>query len=159
MTETRTLPHDDYIKAVCDALTTAGMEPADGWTSDAETRGTYCYLDAVITLDPDTSGLDADRWPNGLILVWEWHTGIEADQGEPERGPSWEWAEIRANHGGNEEPAALTAEGYASPEYVIESVRALMEHRNQSTPAERWKHAVELDAACEAWGADEGDES
>jgi hypothetical protein len=154
---TRTLPHDDYINAVCDALTAAGLEPADSWTSDAETRGIYCYLNAVLTLDPDTSGLNAERWPNGLILTWEWHTGIE--DGEPERGAVWEWAELRDNHGGNEEPQPLTAESYASPEYVVESVRALIEHRNQSSPAARWDRADELHAAVEAWGTDEGAES
>ena len=144
----RQLPHDPYITAVVDALTEAGLEPTDAWTSDAETRGVYCYLSAV------DSGLDNERWPNGLILTWEWHTGIE--RGEPERGASWEWAELRDNHNGNEEPQPLTAESYASPEYVVESVRALTEHRNQSTPAARWDRADELHAAVEAWGTDEG---
>ncbi|MET7975789.1 hypothetical protein ABZW44_22640 [Streptomyces mirabilis] len=154
----RQLPHDPYITAVTDALTTAGLEPADGWTSDAETRGTYCYLDAVITLDPNTSGIPAERWRDGLILIWEWHTGIEADQGEPERGPSWEWARLVDPHGECGEREGFTALGYPSPAYVVESVRALIERRNQSTPAERWERADELDAACEAWGADEGSE-
>ena len=149
----RQLPHDVYITATVDALTAAGLEPADAWTSDAETRGTYCYLDAVITLDPDTSGLDADRWPHGLILTWEWHTGIEDD--EPERGAYWEWAHLVDSHGQCGEREAFTTLGCPSPAYVVESVRALIERRNQSTPAERWEHADELDAACEAWGADE----
>ncbi|GHD70479.1 hypothetical protein GCM10010317_077850 [Streptomyces mirabilis] len=156
---TRTLPHDDYINAVCDALTAAGLEPADARTSDAETRGIYCYLNAVLTLDPDTSGLDAERWPDGLILSWEWHTGIEAADGEPERGPSWEWAPLVDSHGQNGELNALTAVGYASPAYVAESVRALIEHRNQAMPVEKWERADELHAACEAWGTDEGAES
>lgn len=150
-----TLPHDPYITAVTDALTDAGLEPADGWTSDAETRGVYCYLNAVITLDHDTSGIDPQRWPHGLILIWEWHTGTEAADGEPDRGPSWEWARLVDSHGQCGEREALTAVGYASPTYVVESVRALIEHRNQSTPAELWQRAKELDAACEAWGATE----
>ncbi|MGW7597303.1 hypothetical protein [Streptomyces antimycoticus] len=150
-----TLPHDQYITAVTDALTAAGLEPAEGWTSDAETRGIYCYLNAVITLDPDTSGIDPQRWPHGLILIWEWHTGIEAADGEPERGPSWEWAQLVDSHGQCGERDALTAVGYASPTYVVESVRALLEHRNQSTPAEQWARAEELDATCDAWGAAE----
>lgn len=150
---TRTLPHDPYITAICDALTAAGLEPADAWTSDAESCGLYQYLSAVITLDPDTSGIPAARWPDGLILCWAWHTGIE--DGEPERGPVWEWARLVDSHGQCGELEPFTALGYPSPAYVVESVRALIERRNQATPAERWERHAELDAACEAWGAEE----
>ncbi|MGW0586138.1 hypothetical protein ACWD25_62195 [Streptomyces sp. NPDC002920] len=153
MTELQ-LPHDEYIRAVCDALTAAGYTPADAFTDDSDTSGSHFYLRAVITLD-DSSGLPADRWPDGLILIWEWHTGIEADQGEPERGPSWEWAPLVDAHGQNGERQAFTALGYPSPAYVVESVRALMEHRNQAAPAERWERADSLDAACETWGVEE----
>ena len=148
------LPHDEYIAAVCDALTTAGLTPADAFTDDSDTSGSHHYLRAVITLD-DSSGIPADRWRHGLILIWEWHTGLEAADGEPERGPSWEWARLVDSHGQCGERAAFTALGYPSPAYVAESVRALIDRRNQSMPAERWEHAGELDTACEAWGADE----
>jgi hypothetical protein len=151
------LPHDEYIAAVCDALTTAGLTPADAFTDDSDTSGSHHYLRAVITLD-DSSGIPADRWPDGLILIWEWHTGIEAADGEPERGPSWEWARLVDSHGQCGERAAFTALGYPSPAYVAESVRALIDRRNQSLPAERWEHADALDAACEAWGVDEASE-
>jgi hypothetical protein len=157
MTETRTLPHDPYITAVCDALTAAGFTPADAFADDTDTSGTHNYLRAVITLD-DSSGLPADRWPHGLILIWEWHTGIEAEDGEPERGPSWEWARLVDEHGQCGERQAFTAYGYASPAYVVESVHALIARRNQSVPAERWERHGELDAACEAWGVDEAAE-
>ncbi|MDW6058048.1 hypothetical protein SAZ11_08095 [Streptomyces sp. FXJ1.4098] len=150
-----TLPHDPYITAIVDALTTAGFTPADNFTDDSDTSGSHFYLRAVITLDPDTSGIDPQRWPHGLILIWEWHTGIEVADGEPERGPTWEWARLVDSHGQCGERAALTAVGYASPAYVVESVRALIERRNQSTPVELWEHAMELDAACAAWGAAE----
>ncbi|OMI34465.1 hypothetical protein [Streptomyces sparsogenes] len=150
-----TLPHDPYFTAVIDALTTAGFSPADAFTDDSDTRGTYQFLRAVITLDPDTSGIDSKRWPHGLILIWEWHTGIESADGEPERGPSWEWARLVDSHGQCGEREALTAVGYASPTYVVESVRALIERRNQSTPAEQWERAEELNAACETWAAAE----
>lgn len=150
-----TLPHDPYIAAIFDALTLAGFNPADAFTDDSDTRGSHCFLRAVITLDPDTSGIDPQRWPHGLILIWEWHTGIEAADGEPERGPSWEWARLVDSHGQCGEREALTAVGYASPAYVVESVRALIERRNQSTSAELWERAKELDAACEAWGTAE----
>jgi hypothetical protein len=151
---TNTLPHDEYIAAICNALTEAGYTPADAFTDDSDTSGTHCYLRAVITLD-DSSGIPATRWPNGLILIWEWHTGIEAADGEPERGPSWEWARLVDEHGQFGERQGFTALGYPSPAYVVESVRALIEHRNQSTPAELWDRADVLDAACEAWGVDE----
>lgn len=148
------LPHDPYITAVCDALTAATLTPADAFTDDSDTSGSHFYLRAVITLD-DSSNLPANRWPHGLILIWEWHTGIEADQGEPERGPSWEWAPLVDPHGQCGERAAFTALGYPSPAYVVESVHALIDRRNQSMPAERWERADELEAACEAWGAAE----
>lgn len=148
----RTLPHDKYIEHVADALGAAGMEIADGWTSDAETRGVYCYLNAVITLDPETSGLDEKRWPHGLIITWEWHTGLD-DSGD-ERGPSWQWARLNAD-GSNWELEALTAEGYASPEYIVECIRALLEKRNAACAAAKWEHVDALNTACEEWGADE----
>ena len=147
---TRTLPHDPYITAVTEALTAAGLEPTDAFTDDSDTSGSHCYLRAVITLDPD-----AARWPNGLILIWEWHTGAEAADGEPERGPSWEWARLVDGHGQCGERQALTARGYASPAYVVESVRALAERRGQSVPADSWERHAELDTACEAWGVQE----
>lgn len=88
---TKPLPHDPYITAVTEALTAAGIPLTDhSWTDDGETRGTYCYLNAVTTLDPsgtitsDDEDVPADAaWPHGLLLIWEWHTGAEAEQGEP----------------------------------------------------------------------------
>lgn len=164
MTETRTLPHDAYITAITDALSLALLTPVEYWTSDGETRGVYCHLNAVITLDPSgTYELDDEDipagtpWRHGLILIWEWHTGLE-EGGDPEKGPLWEWARLVDSHGQSGERHGFTSLGYPSPAYVVESVRALIERRNQSTPAERWEHADELDAACEAWGADEGGE-
>jgi hypothetical protein len=177
MTEPRTLPHDPYITAVCDALTAAGLEPGDDtWLSDAETRGTYCYLGAVITLDPsgtrdpfdyDTKTAAAD-WPCGLILTWEWHTGIEEGYGVPERGPVWEFAEVKAD-GSNAYPTQLPVYGYASPAAVVEAARKVIDHQigagdfyNLGQPrwdggiiGDSWDHADTLDAACETWAAKE----
>ena len=147
---TRILPHDEYIRAICDALAGAGLTPADAFTDDSDTRGAHCFLRAVITLDDA-----AARWPHGLILIWEWHTGVEAADGEPERGPSWEWARLVDPHGQCGEREAFTSLGYPSPAYVVESVRALVERRNQSVPAERWELADALDARCETWGVEE----
>lgn len=144
------LPHDPYITAVTEALTAAGLPPADQFTDDCDTSGSHRYLRAVITLHPDE-----EHWPHGLVLIWEWHTGIEAGFGEPERGPSWALAVLADRHGQIRERQAFTVLGYPTPRYVVESVRALAARRNQNMPAERWDQAHALDAACEAWGAAE----
>jgi hypothetical protein len=178
MTE-RTLPQDPYITAVCDALTEAGREPTDStWTDDCETRGTHCYLNAVITLDPSGTitgrALDEDNadWPHGLLLVWEWHTGIEADQGEPERGPQWQFAELNAD-GSNDYPTDLPVHGYASPAAIVEAARKVISREigagdfynlgqwrdwEGGIIGNSWDQADALDAACEAWGTDESTE-
>lgn len=168
------LPHDPYTTAVCDALTTAGLELTDQcWTDDGETRGAYCYLNAVITLDPSgTHDLDRDdipadaAWPHGLILIWEWHTGIEAGDGEPERGPVWQFAELKAD-GSNRYPTGLPVHGYASPDAVMEAACKVISREigpgsfyGHSGPkwdggiiGDSWGRADELEAACEAWAA------
>ena len=173
----RQLPHDPYITAVCDALTAADIELTDHcWTDDGETRGTYCYLNAVITLDPSDTvsempdDIPADAaWPHGLLLIWEWHTGIEAEYGEPERGPVWQFAELK-DDGSNEYPTWLPVQGYASPAAVVEAARKVIDRsigaghfHNGGQPkwdggviGGAWDQADELDAACEAWGTDEG---
>lgn len=148
----RHLPNAPYIDAVIEALTEAGYEPADFFTDDSDTRGLYRYLRGVITLAPDTTGLDDVRWPHGLILIWEWHTGVEASEGEPDRGPSWEWARLVDHHGQCGEREALTADGYASPAHIVDLVRYLTGVITHEPPAERWEKADVLAADCEAWG-------
>lgn len=148
---TKILPHDSYIDAVVDALHAAGFDPESKWTSEAETAGLHCYLSGVIELSAH-SGIDTDRLRHGLLLRWEWHTGIEAADGEPENGPVWLWAKKRAD--GSDEPAVLTAEGYASPDTIVDLARNLDGHAVPVTVT-RWEHADTLDAACEAWGAKE----
>lgn len=168
MTETRTLPHDPYITAVCEALDATGPQVKDGRTSDSETRGTYCYLEAVIDLDPITVGLQ-EEWPHGLLLIWEWHTGAEAEQGEPDKGPQWLFAEMNED-GSNEYPTDLPVYGYADPAAVAEAARKVISQEIQAGSFHNlgqwrgwgggiiggsWEQAAELDAACEAWGAKE----
>jgi len=172
----RQLPHDSYITAVCDALTAANLNLTDHcWTDDGETRGTYCYLNAVITLDPSGT-IAADEqpdggadWPHGLLLIWEWHTGIEAEQGEPARGPQWSFAELKAD-GSNEYPTDLPVYGYASPAAIVDAARKVISREIQPGPpqgygqwrgwdggiiGDSWDRADELEAACNAWGAEE----
>jgi hypothetical protein len=172
----RTLPQDPYITAVCDALTAAGLEPTDYTrTDDCETRGTYCHLNAVITLDPsgtlasdEEDARDGAAWPHGLLLVWEWHTGVEADQGEPSKGPVWLFAALKAD-GSNEYPVSLPVYGYASPAAVVEAARKVLAREIKPNPYSMfgevlwdggviggtWERHAELDAACETWGAAE----
>ncbi|MET9729654.1 hypothetical protein ABZZ79_03005 [Streptomyces sp. NPDC006458] len=171
----RTLPHDSYIEAVTETLTANGLKPAELWTDDGESRGTYCYLNAVITLDPsgthDTDDEDLPEgtpWRHGLLLIWEWHTGIEEEDGEPERGPLWLFAELKAD-GSCEYPTTLPVYGYASPAAIVEAARKVISREigaghlfNGGTPTwdgqligDSWEQHAELDAACEAWGTDE----
>lgn len=172
----RTLPHDPYITAVCDALTAADIELTDQcWTDDGETRGTYCYLNTVITLDPSkTDDLDHDdipadaAWPHGLLLIWEWHSGREADQGEPDRGPVWLFAELK-DDGSNEFPTVLPVYGYASPAAVVEAARKVISREigagsfygsglakwDGGIIGGSWEHADELESAATAWDAQE----
>lgn len=55
------LPHADYIEAVTDALTAAGLKPAETDVRDSETCGATPFLDAVITLTPEDSGIPGTR--------------------------------------------------------------------------------------------------
>lgn len=170
----RTLPHDPYITAVCDALTAADLHLTERcWTDDGEARGTYCYLNAVITLDPsnviaeDPDDVPADAaWPHGLLLIWEWHTG--AEDAEPGRGPQWLFAELKPD-GSNEYPTSLPVYGYASPTAVVEAARYVIARQigagsfynfglakwDGGVIGGSWERHEELDAACEAWGARE----
>jgi hypothetical protein len=144
----RTLPHDDYIEAIEEALKAGGLEPEQVDVRDDETRGTHMYLDAVLTLTAETSGIDPGEWDHGLILVWEWHTGLDED----ERGPSWQWA--RLNEDGSNWPLQpMAVYGYASPAAVVTVTRQILTNpRSEAEPALGvWDHAEALDAACEAW--------
>ncbi|MGQ5606211.1 hypothetical protein [Streptomyces sp. EKS3.2] len=166
MTE-RPLPHDPYITAVCEALDKAGLEVKDGRTDDCETRGTYCYLNAVIELDMMSVGLQDER--PGLLLIWEWHTGREADHGEPDRGPVWKFAELQ-DDGSNEYPTDLPVYGYASPAAVVEAARKVISHEIKPGDffsvgqwrgwtggliGDSWEHADQLESACAEWDARE----
>ncbi|MEV5368954.1 hypothetical protein ACF09G_12915 [Streptomyces albogriseolus] len=168
MTTHRILPHDPYIEAVCNALDEAGPEVKDGHTDDCETRGTYCYLNAVIELDLLTVGLQ-EEWPHGLLLIWEWHTGREAHLGEPERGPVWKFAELNED-GSNAYPTDLPVYGYASPAAIVEAIRKVISREIEPGShfnlgqwrgwtggiiGDSWEHADQLEAACVAWDRQE----
>ncbi|MFD5050861.1 hypothetical protein ACFWMH_10520 [Streptomyces tendae] len=173
---TRTLPHAPYIEAVIDTLTAAGLTPAEHWTSDGETKGMYCHLNAVITLDPsNTRELDDGEiaagtpWRNGLILSWEWHTGAEEGW---EKGPFWEFAALKEHDVCQYPPVQLPVYGYASPAAIVDAARKVIAREITPDPysssggvrwsgglvGDTWERHAELDAACETWGNDEASE-
>ncbi|MFF5670276.1 hypothetical protein ACFY8S_09085 [Streptomyces hygroscopicus] len=162
------LPHKPYITAVCQRLNAARMKPAEWWIDDAETRGMYRYLNAVITLDPSGTHDDMPQdipsgtpWPHGLLLIWEWHTGREEDI---ERGAAWTFAALKAD-GSNEYPTSLPVHGYAAPAAVVEAARKVINHEikpghfhNFGAPGwdggligESWERADRLEDACAEW--------
>lgn len=150
--QTRELPHDLYLTQVHFALADVGLDPDHHTLDDSDTRGTHCYLRGMHHHPPYRS------WPHGLLLIWEWHTGTEADQGEPGRGPAWLWAALLAD-GSNTEPARLPVDGYANPVQVAAAFDELVETGEAvKTRPGRWRGADDLNAACEAWGAKEIDE-
>ncbi|MEV4424014.1 hypothetical protein AB0K23_01295 [Streptomyces sp. NPDC049602] len=154
------LPHDDYMTAVVDALTTVGLDPADVTLDDSDTRGSYCYLRALMRFTPETTyGMTQEVWPHGLLLIWEWHTGIEADQGEPERGPVWLWAKCLSD-GSNREPEPLPVPGDANPVQVAWALAELINHAEPGRQRiGQWTGASALNAACEAWAAEEASDA
>lgn len=144
---TATLPHDPYIAAVIEALTAAGLEPDNYWTSDAETdpyatgedAGCITMLNAVISWDDDT-----DDDTGGLLLLWD----HPAEQ--------WQYARPRAE-GGNTEPEFLAKLGrYSDPDAVVATVRALL--AGDPVPegyAPYWHEADAVKVAVNAWAANE----
>ena len=143
------LPHDLYLTQVHTALTDIGLDPDHHTLDDSDTRGTHCYLRGILHQPT------YQKWPHGLLLIWEWHTGIEADQGEPERGPVWLWAALLPD-GSNTEPETLPIDGYANPAQVAASLDELIATGTavKSRPG-RWRAAAALDAACTLWAAQE----
>jgi hypothetical protein len=148
------LPHADYTAAVTDALTEVGLDPVNAWTDDCDTRGAYRYLRAGFHFTPEeTHGVDPARWPDGLLLIWEWHPGLET--GEAERGPVWLWAK-RLPDGSNTDPVPLPLPGFANPVQVAWSLAELI--NTGCTPRRRigeWACAASTSAACEAWAEEE----
>jgi hypothetical protein len=144
----RTLPHTQYVAAVFDALTEAGMMPEQ---TDPFVEDSYDvpYLRGVITLTPETSGIPADRYRHGLILIWDWHTGRDE---EYTRGPVWQWARLNED-GSNRDPEPLPVPGWVMPAMLAGTV-ATVAHTGTPTPMTTGWHQhlrVPVEAACEAW--------
>lgn len=70
--ETATLPHDDYMEAVVDALSARGIPPSQWWTSEDDSGAATDRLDAVVLW----SGIASpDHWPHGVYLTWDQYDG------------------------------------------------------------------------------------
>ena len=126
---TYTLPHDPYIKAVEVAFNEAKLTPEQ---ADAFVEDSYDvpYLRGVITLTPETSGVPADRFRHGLILIWDWHTGRDE---EFDRGPVWQWAR-RNEEGSNQWPyEPLPVPGFVAPA-MLAATAATLAHTGTPTP-------------------------
>ncbi|QQN79772.1 hypothetical protein [Streptomyces sp. XC 2026] len=124
------LPHDDYAAAVTNALTArwVGVEP-DAWDDDTHMTATWRW-------DADLPQVDADRFPDGVILLWTSRQG-------------WQWGAL-GDHGVIQgEPQHLPLHGYASPDAVAHAATWLLAGQPDRIPAgtERWEHAGTLHAA------------
>ncbi|MEU0332196.1 hypothetical protein [Streptomyces sp. NPDC006193] len=143
----RDLPHDPYITAVTTALTAAGLEPTDWWTSDAEVDRYDTGPDAGCTtmLDAHLVWTASVGHPHGLHLLWE----HPAEQ--------WQWAP-RMQHGELErEPDFLPTLGrWSDPAAVVAVVRALLAGDPlPERPAPDWHEADSVRRAVDAWAAAE----
>jgi len=126
---TFTLPHAPYIDAIEAALTDAKMTPE---RVDAFVEDSYDvpYLRGVITLTPDTSGIPADRYRHGLVVIWDWHTGRDDYF---DRGPVWQWARLNED-GSNAWPyEPLPVPGFVAPPMLAAAV-ATLAHTGKATP-------------------------
>jgi hypothetical protein len=143
-------PHTPYLEAVVSALAEAKMEPeqADTFTEDSYDEP---YLRGVITLTPETSGVPDGRYPHGLILIWDWHTGRDEDY---ERGASWQWAR-RNEDGSNQWPyEPLPVPGFVAPAMLAAAVATLV-HTGRPTPMNSLWHdhlRKPVESAIETWG-------
>lgn len=136
------LPHDPYITAVIDALTTAGLGPDDCWTSCAdEYDSDDCLIpSAVLSWTPNHPAVDATEFDHGIGVYWNSAVGWECAR----RGP----------YGTNEPPYGLGPDLWGAPKHVVTAVReylALVEH--YSDVSGEWERAGEVRAAVEAWSA------
>ncbi|MFD5566589.1 hypothetical protein [Streptomyces cadmiisoli] len=149
----RILPHQPYIEAVVHELTTATMEP-EQFDSFIEDSYDFAYLRGVITLTPETSAIPATRYPHGLILVWDWHTGRDEDY---DRGPIWQWARLNED-GSCRDLEPLPVPGWVAPE-MLAATAATLAHTSSPTPmASLWHEHLRkpVEQAVEAWDAEEG---
>jgi hypothetical protein len=153
MPETRTLPHDPYITAIVDALTEATLVPEQ---ADAFVEDSYDvpYLRGVITLTPETSGIPADRFPHGLILIWDWHTSRDEDY---DRGPIWQWARLNDDGSSRYPYEPLPVPGWVAPAMLAATAATLVHTGNPTPMGSQWHDHLRtpVETAIEQWAAEE----
>ncbi|MFD3310085.1 hypothetical protein [Streptomyces sp. NPDC058694] len=153
--QTRTLPHDPYITAVTEALTAAGLEPTEAWTSDSELDryrdddlyGLATMLDAVLEWDDEHPALDTNGHRYGIGLVWD----HPAEQ--------WQWAARKDNGHFIQDPEFLPSlPRWADPAVVVIVVRELLAGRPAPTAeGPLWTGHEEAQAAVDAWAKAEAE--
>lgn len=142
------LPHDTYIEAVVDALTAAGLEPTEWWTSDTEINrydgdGLTTQLEATFVWDGDHPAVDNEDCEDGIALVWE----HPAEQ--------WLYADRQSNGELTMAPEFLPGlPRWADPKAVATAVWALVVGRPAPTePAALWDGHAAAQAAVSEWEA------
>lgn len=144
-------PHAPYIDAVLAELTTAQLLPEGAQAFEDELDG-HPLLRGRIFLTPETSRIPADRWPHGLLIVWEWHTGQNPDI---TRGPSWHWASATeqgwAKHGWQDLPVP----GWAMPATLAATTATLAHTGTPTRMSSQWHthKRAPVQAAIDAWAA------
>lgn len=125
------LPHDDYARAVADALAAAGTAPATWFTSTPDGH----QLDAVFNMAAGT--FDPDAWPDGVYLGWDQNAG-------------WDLTD----NAGNRNTYPLGLEMFASPAAVAGRTRTRLLGLPDTTVDELWAITDEARrwvADIEAW--------
>ncbi|KMS79080.1 hypothetical protein ACH49_13565 [Streptomyces leeuwenhoekii] len=140
---TTQLPHDPYIDAVLNALTTAGLEPDDSWTGEDEVDRYDTGLDAGCTtmLDAHLVWMESSAHPHGIHLVWE----HPAEQ--------WQWAPRKADGSLERDLEFLPMLGrWSAPAAIVPVVRALLAgERLPEGHAPYWHEADAVRRAVTEW--------
>lgn len=125
-----TLPHTAYMDAVHDALVTAGLD-TDDWEAFAEPDP-----EAYFHWRPGHPALDADSWPNGARLVWDYPRG---------------WMLVDpADSGGMD----INAGALLAPVRLVALIAPVLASGTSLPTAPlqgEWEHAADAHAALENW--------
>lgn len=141
----KVLPHDPYMDAIDQALTTAGLGGSDGWTSVGDEYDDHGGLlpSAVFLWSRNEPAVNTDELPDGLVLHWTSEAG-------------WEYAPLLPD-GSNEAPLRHTfLDVWAAPDLAVATVRELLAGDKPTRRDGEWEHAETAKAAVEAWRADAG---